>query len=371
MRDFLPVFGPFRQRFAPLVRAILEEHIAWMNLEQLRAIPKVELHRHLECSLRPSTLRELLSNNGKPIPAEQEAFAKMYLVTEPMDDLEGVLGKFLATQGVLSTEQVLERITFEAIEDAYFDGVRILELRYAPTFVQMGHEHLSFERIHEAIIRGRDRATAKYPIAVGMIAIIQRILPFAEGEKVASFVIDNRKTFVGLDLADNEIGFDSKPFAPLFQRAKAAGLHLTVHSGEADVPDSPEFVRTAVEVLGAERIGHGVQIYQSPEMIEFIRSRGIPLELCPTSNWLTHAVTDLKKHPFKQLMDSGVRVTINSDDPGVFGIDLSNEYRVLHEGLGLTLEDFNRCNDTAAAASFIPFEQKQKVWPRKISTATV
>jgi adenosine deaminase len=342
-----------------------------MNLEQLRAIPKVELHRHLECSLRPSTLRELLSSGGKPIPADAEAFAKMYLVTQPMDDLEAVLGKFLATQGVLSTEDVLERITFEAVEDAFLDGVRILELRYAPTFVQMGHEHLSFDRIHAAIVRGRDRACAKYPIAVGLIAIIQRILPFAEGERVTDFAIAHRDTFVGLDLADNEVGFDSRPFGPLFQRARAAGLHITVHSGEADVPGSPEFVRTAVEVLGAERIGHGVQIHQSPEMIDFIRTRRIPLELCPTSNWLTNAVTELHKHPFKKLMEAGVPVTINSDDPGVFGIDLTNEYRVLHEGLGLALEDFNRCNDIAAAASFIPHDVKQKVWPRKISTDKV
>ncbi len=342
-----------------------------MNLEQLRAIPKVELHRHLECSLRPSTLRELLAGGGREVPDDAEAFAKMYLVTQPMDDLEAVLGKFLATQGVLSTEEVLERITFEAIEDAFQDGVRILELRYAPTFIQQGHEHLSFDQIHSAIVRGRDRACARYPIAVGLIAIVQRILPVSEGERVTDFVIANRKTFVALDLADNEIGFDSRPFAPLFKRAKTAGLHITVHSGEADVPESPEFVRTAVELLGAERVGHGVQIQHSPEMIEFIRSRGITLELCPTSNWLTHAVPRLDAHPFRRLMEAGVPVTINSDDPGVFGIDLTNEYRVLHESLGLTLDDFNRCNDTAAAASFIPHDQKQKVWPRPISTVKV
>ena len=342
-----------------------------MNLEQIRQIPKVELHRHLECSLRPSTLRELLSVNGHPVPEEKEAFAKMYLVTEPMDDLEAVLGKFLATQTVLSTEDVLERIAYEAVEDAYLDGVRILELRYAPTFVQQGHEQLSFDRIHAAIVRGTNRAKAKFPIAVGLIAIIQRILPFEDGQKVAEFAIANKDTFCGLDLADNEVGFDSKKFAPLFQKAKQAGLHITVHSGEADVPGSPEFVRDAVEVLGAERIGHGVQIHQSKDMISFMISRGIPLELCPTSNWLTHAVSALDKHPFKQLMDQGVKVTINSDDPGVFGIDLSNEYRVLHEGLGLTLEDFTRCNDVAAAASFIPLAERQKVWPRPISTVKV
>ena len=101
-------------------------------------------------------------------------------------------------------------------------------------------------------------------------------------------------------------------------------------------------------------------------MIAFVKARDIPLELCPTSNWLTNAVTSLDKHPFRQLMEAGVKVTINSDDPGVFGIDLTNEYRVLHERLGLTLEDFNACNDTAAAVSFIPLSERQKAWPRPI-----
>ncbi len=336
-----------------------------MTLEQLRAIPKVELHRHLECSLRPSTLRELLGGAGLEVPTDQAKFDLKYLVTQPMDDLEAVLGKFLATQGVLSTEDVLTRITFEAIEDAYADGIRILELRYAPTFIQLGHEHLSFKQIHAAILRGVAKAKS-IPVAVGLIAIIQRTLSFEEGERVTKFVIENCDSFVGLDLADNEVGFDSKKFAPLFQRAKRAGLHITVHSGEADVPGSPEFVRDAIEVLGAERIGHGVQIYQSPSMIEFVKSRRIPLELCPTSNWLTNAVTALRKHPFQILMKAGVPVTINSDDPGVFGIDLTNEYEVLHEHFGFTEAEFNQCNDTAAAASFIPFAERQKVWPRAI-----
>lgn len=336
-----------------------------MTLDELRAIPKVELHRHLEACIRPSTLRELLSQHGLEVPADPKKFADLYLVTEPMNDLESVLQKFLATQKVLSTEDILTRITFEAIEDAYADGIRILELRYAPTFIQGGHANLSFEQIHRAIVRGVEKAR-QIPIAVGLIAIIQRILSVEEGDRVVNFVIANRDTFIGLDLADNEVGFDSKAFAPQFAKAKAAGLRITVHSGEADIPESPEFVRTAVDVLGAERIGHGVQIFRSPEMIEFIRSRGIPLELCPTSNWLTHAVSSLDRHPFRELMKSGVKVTINSDDPGVFGIDLTNEYLVLHREFGFGLAEFTKCNDTAATASFIPLAERQKVWPRPI-----
>lgn len=324
-----------------------------INSQTLRTLPKVELHRHLECSLRPSTLRELLTLSGLEVPKDPTAFANLYLVKEPMDDLESVLRKFLATQKVLSTEQVLERIAYEAVEDAHNEGIHTLELRYAPTFVQQGHEDLSFDQIHQAFVRGLERGKKQYGVAAGLIAIIQRILPVSEGKRVTDFVIANRDTFIGIDLADNEVGFDSKPFAPLFEKARAAGLHITVHAGEADVPNAPQTVRDAIDILGAERIGHGVQIYRSPEMIEYVKSKNITLELCPTSNWLTHAVKSLDQHPIRKLMEAGVAVTINSDDPGVFGIDLTHEYQVLQTHLGFTEADFATCNATATRASFL------------------
>lgn len=339
--------------------------MGFMKKDALIQLPKVELHRHLECSLRLSTLCELAPQVGIEIPKTDAELKKALLVTEPMRDLEAVLKKFLATQAVLHSEEILTRITYEAIEDAVQEGIRILELRYAPTFVQYRHENLSFEMIHQAIVNGVEMAK-HLPIAVGLIAIIQRILPYEIGERVTDFAIDHRDTFVALDLADNEVGFDAAKFAPLFVKAKKAGLHITVHSGEADVPGSAEYVRTAIELLGAERIGHGVQIYKSPEMMAFVRDRKIPLELCPTSNWLTNAVPSVATHPFRQLMEAGVPVTINSDDPGVFNIDLVNEYQVLANLHRMTEAEFNHCNDTAASASFIPLATKQKHWPRKI-----
>jgi adenosine deaminase len=324
-----------------------------MTSAELRKMPKVELHRHLDCSMRLSTMRELARAAGLEVPDSPEAFADKYLVKTPMNDLEAVLTKFLAAQKILGSEAVLERLGFEGVEDGFNEGIKILELRYAPTFISEGHPHLTFDKIHEALVRGIERAKKKYPVQVGLIAIIQRTLPVSVAASVTDFAISNKKTFVGLDLADNEVGFDAKPFAPHFARAKAAGLHITVHSGEADIPGAPLKVKDAVELLGAERIGHGLQIHRDHAVMEYMARKEIPLEICPTSNWLTNAVPSIKDHPIRKLMSNGVLVTINTDDPGVFDFDLVHEYEVLQREHAFTACDFDRCNETAVKHSFI------------------
>lgn len=338
--------------------------------DELRAIPKVELHRHLECSMRLATLRDLAREIGLKVPATETELREMFLVTTPMHDLETVLNKFLLTQKVLHSEEALTRITHEVIEDAVSENIRILELRYAPTYVLADHPNLSFEKIHAAILQGIAQ-TAHLPIAVGLIAIIQRVVDLPAAQRVTDFAIANRDTFVGLDLADNEVGYACGPFAPLFKKARFAGLHLTAHAGEADFPGAVQSLRDTIDCLKVERIGHGVQCYRDAALMEVLRERKITLELCPTSNWLTNAVTSLKAHPFKKLLDAGIPVTINSDDPGVFGIDLHNEYEVLEREQGLDRAAFERCNDFAAAASFIPLKLKQRYWPRAIDPSLV
>lgn len=334
--------------------------------QQIIKMPKAELHRHLELSLRHSTIRELAPQVGIELPSD-EAFAERFLIKEPMQDLGSVLNKFLDTQKLLGSEQILERIAYECCEDAYkIEGIRILELRYAPTFVRQNHEYLSFAQIHQAIVKGIQRAEKDFPIAVGLLCIIQRILPVEEAEAVTDFAIENKDSFLGLDLADNEVGFDSKPFAPFFARAKKAGLGITVHSGEANVAKAPRYVRDAIDYLGATRIGHGVQIYRDPEMMDYVKAQGVVLELCPTSNWLTNAITNLKKHPIRELKNYGVLTTINTDDPGIFNIDLNHEYRLLHRELGFSLDELAECAQVAAQASFIPTEKKQRVWEQAL-----
>lgn len=323
--------------------------------------PKVELHRHLELSLRPETIWELAPQIGIHLKSQQD-FQDRFMILEPMKDLGTVLNKFLDTQKLLSSPEILERIAYEACADASRkENIRILELRYAPTFVQMGHK-MSFEQIHEAIVAGVTRAEVEYPIAVGLICIVQRILPVTDAERVVDFAIANKDSFVGMDLADNEEGFDAKPFAPAFQRAAKAGLGITIHSGEAPNDKAPQWVLDAIEVLGAQRIGHGVQIYRDESVMRQIRDKGIPLELCPTSNLLTQAVPHMKFHPLKKLFDFGIKTTLNTDDPGIFNTNMNREFRIARETLGFTQSDLEKCMQYAAEASFIPLAKRKTVW---------
>lgn len=309
---------------------------------------------------------ELSALIGLNIPKDYEAQREFLLVTSPMKDLGAVLDKFLNAQKLLASEEILTRLAFEACEDAFNDGVRILELRYAPTFIAEGHSHLTFEKIHQAICAGLAKARTKFPLAVGLICILQRIKPFPEAERVCDFAIENKESFIGIDLADNEVGFDPKVFAPLFLKAKKAGLRITVHSGESVNSTSAQWVKDSIEVLGAERIGHGIQIINNPDILNYVRDKKIPLEVCPISNWLTQACKTHQEHPIRKLIQAGVKVTINSDDPGIFATQLSDDYAVLHQVHKFQIEDFDRANDIAARASFISDSEKRKFWPRSI-----
>lgn len=325
----------------------------------LRNIHKVDLHRHLDCSARWSTLIELAPQVGislAPTAAQQK---EQFLITSPMKDLASVLNKFFNAQKVLASSEILTRLAYEACEDAFNDGVRLIEFRYAPTFITDGHPNLDFDKIHQALIAGVQQAQKNFPIAVGFICIVQRIRSYEIAAEVVDFAINHKDSFLGLDLADNEEGFDPKVFAPLFQKAKNAGLHITIHSGETPSDAAAGWVKDSVEILGAERIGHGIQIIRNPQILKYIADRKIPLEVCPISNYLTQAFKTYEEHPIRKLMQAGVAITINSDDPGIFGTVLSDDYEVLHRVHSFNEEEFRLINQTAFKASFIPEKEKQ------------
>ena len=329
-------------------------------------IPKVELHCHLEACFQLQTVKEIGQTLGLDIPEDPEVFRQEWLITEPVDNLELALKKFANIQKLWGSEETIERLTYEACEYGVEQNIRIFELRYSPDFIRAANPRLSFEKIHEAVVRGVARA--KRPdFAVGLIGIVQKTLSLEDAGYTTDFIIAHKASFAGIDMADMDIGFGIRRFAPLMLKAKQAGLHVTLHSGEENVPEAPQHVRVAIEELGAERIGHGIYAIRDPDVMDLIKRENVLLELCPTSNRLTNSVPSIRAHPLRKLMEAGVMVSINSDDPHLFGIDLCHEYEVVHNELGLTLEDFNRINDHAAACSFLTPEEKQKVWPRETS----
>lgn len=331
-----------------------------MNLIE---IPKAELHRHLELSLRDETIKEIAPSFGFYLKNEED-FNHHFKILSPMKDLGSALHKFLDTQKLLASTEILERIAYEACEDAYKkEGIRVLELRYAPTFVAMDHNDLTFQKIHDSFVKGITKAEKDFPIAIGLIGILQRILPVDKNMEVMNFMVENKETFVGVDLADNEVGFDPGPFAPCFDLAVKNGIKVTIHAGEAKEKDSEKNIIEAVEKLHASRIGHGIQCYRTPEVLKFVVDKQLPLEVSPTSNILTGAVDSIAEHPIRKLLDAGAYVTLSSDDPGIFNQNTLEDYQLLLDNKILTVDELKTCSDRAAKASFIDKEKVQKVWP--------
>lgn len=334
-----------------------------MTTPAIQALPKVELHCHLELAFRASTLREWAQAQGMDVGTPQK-FNQSFLIEAPMNDLPSVLHKFLNTRDVINTLDKVEQLAFEACEDMHLtSNVRVLELRYAPSFLLDVHTHMNADDMLAAIQRGLARAEAAYPMVTGLIGLLQRIKSVKDNTWWADWMLERKAHFVGMDLADDEVAYPAQPFAPLFQRAKAAGLGITVHAGEPRVPEAPGNILVALDELGADRIGHGVQAIHDETVVQRLVDDAIPLELCPWSNVLTGAVDSVAAHPFRQLMHQGVRTTLNTDDPGVMNVTLNQECENVVRHLGMTVEDLRQCNEWAREASFISKQRISTVWP--------
>lgn len=321
----------------------------------LREIGKVELHRHLEGSLRVASLLEIAREHRLPLPAATlEALAAKVQVLQPMGDLMEVLAAFDVFQRSFVTTELVERLTFEAVEDAARENIRLLELRFSPDFMARPHS-LDWDALMEALLRGVARARREHDLAVGLIAIASRGYGVESAVKTAAFALRWRHALVGFDLADDEIRFPSRLFVEPLSGVRAAGLPITVHSGEAA---GPEFVWQSIELLGASRIGHGVAVAAEARLIEKCIAGKITLEMCPTSNLRTRAVPSMVEHPASRLLRAGVQVTLNSDDPGLFGIDLTHELEVARRELGFSDRELALATRHALEASFLPAGEK-------------
>lgn len=333
----------------------------------LKAASKVELHRHLEGTVRLQTLIDLYRDAGEPLEeATPEELAPRAQVTEPMESLEAVLAFFTIAQRAFRDPEAVERVAYEAVEDLGLDGVRLAELRFSPDFMCSPHG-LDWDEAMKAIVRGAERGARDHDVTVGLIAIFSRTYGMSSLRRTVDFALRWRERLVGFDLADEERSYPPSMYVDALAPLADAGLPLTAHYGESGGPQLP---REAIDALGVRRLGHGVSVARDPQVTALARDRGVALEMCPTSNHRTHAVASLAEHPARRLLDQGVRVTINTDDPALFGIDLTHEWEVCRNDLGFTDEDLRRATVNAIDASFVDEAAKAVVRRRHFEWLT-
>jgi len=325
------------------------------------AIPKTEIHVHLEGAIRTQTIIDVAKEYDLNLPAyeanELDQYVKVY---DQMRDLHAVLEAFDIFQRSIASPEVAERIAWELFEDAANQNIKLFEVRFSPDWAFHGHS-LDWDACLEGLLRAKTRAEKAFDMAIGYIVITSRSMGPPSCVTTVDWAIRHKQHILGVDLADSERDFPLQEFVPPIMKAKEAGLKVTIHSGE----DSPaSFVKETIELAGPDRIGHGIHSIEDMSVIELLKERGITLEVNPWSNYLTSAVRTIEEHPLKQLFDLGVKVTINSDDPEVLETNLNNEYRIAHELLDMSLDEIATCNRYAYEASFIPAQEKKRVWEK-------
>jgi adenosine deaminase len=316
----------------------------------------VELHRHLDGNIRLETVLDLGRRHNLPLPAWTLDELRPHVeITGREPSLVEFLAKFAVLRQVMVDYDAVRRIVRENLEDAAREGIDYIELRFSPYFMAEQHG-LDTLGVAEAACDALEEARGKVPVQAKLIGIVSRHYgPEIGWIEVEAAIRNRHRGIVALDLAGDEAGFPGELFVRHFERAREAGLRAIAHAGEAAGAAS---VRQAVLELGAERIGHGVRAVEDPAVLELLLERGIPLEVCPTSNVQTSTVASYAAHPLPALLRGGHAVTLNTDDPSISGIDLAHEYRVAEEELGLSEEEIQKLQDNAVRAAFLTPEER-------------
>lgn len=320
-----------------------------------RSLPKIELHRHLEGSLRIQTLVSIALEHGLTLPSFTAEGLRPFVQMMPGEprSWQHFLSKFQVLRQFYRSKKVIQRVTHEVIADAAADNVRYMELRFTPQALN-NLVKCDYAEVVEWVCEAAHQAAQTHAIQVALILSMNRHESVDIGSEVVDAAIAFRdRGVVGIDLAGQEANISSRPFAALFERARAEGLFVTAHAGEWAGPES---VREVVETLNPDRLGHGVRASEDAEVMQLLRDRGITLEVCPSSNIDSGTVASYAVHPLRTLYQSGVRTTINTDDPLISNITLTDEYSAAMEHLGFGLVDVQRNILNAAEAAFLPPE---------------
>ncbi|WP_044338771.1 adenosine deaminase [Rossellomorea aquimaris] len=319
-------------------------------------MPKIELHCHLDGSVRPETIIDIAKREGIPIPSFDIEEMKEELIA-PLDckSLDEYLEKFSIPNAVMQSKENLKRITFELYEDAAEENVKYMEVRFAPLLhTQKG---LSVEEIIGSVIEGMKEAEEHFDIKGNIILSCMRTM----SAERAFEVVEQGKIFLGkgvvaIDLcASEEEGFCGKFIEPI-ALAREYGYRVTIHAGETGIGRN---VLEAVEWLGAERIGHGVYMTDCPEAYQVVKEKQIVLEICPTSNVQTKAVNQFRDHPLYDFHRDGIKITINTDNRTVSDTTMTKECDLVWNEFSMSEEDYREIYMNSVEAAFASDEVKE------------
>ncbi len=325
-------------------------------IEVFRALPKTDLHVHLDGSLRLETILDIAQHEGIELPANNvDGLREAIGCGKVFGSLVEYLRGFEITLKVMQTEEALERIAFELAEDAHQENVRYMEVRYSPMLhTQRG---LKLTKVVEAVLAGLRRARETYGIKANVIICgIRNISPESSYEMAELAVAYKGRGVVGFDLAGAEYDHPAKHHRQAFQLVRDNNINSTIHAGEAYGPES---IAQAIHVCGAHRIGHGVRLRENGDLLHYVNDHRIPLECCPSSNVQTGAVRDLASHPLKLYFDLGLRVTINTDNRLITDTSVSKELWLVHTEMHMPFRDIRSMVVAGFKSSFQPFHEKQ------------
>jgi adenosine deaminase len=331
--------------------------MALIHSELLRRLPKAELHCHLDGSVRPQTLIDLGREYHKAMPRDTADALRDYMRVDDARSLEDYLARFDVTLSVMQTEESLERIAYELAMDAAEDGVRYIEVRYAPVLNVRGG--LELGAAVEAPLRGLARAERDGgAMSRVIICGLRHMAPDVSMELARLAVAYKSHGVVAFDLAGGELGNPASLHAAAFAYARDHDLACTCHAGEGADASS---VREAVHVCGANRIGHATRLFEDESLTQYVNDRRIALEICLTSNVQTHAVESYQEHPLRMYYDRGMNVVLNTDNRLMSGTTLTAEYMHAANTLSFTFNELCEIALNGFASAFLPWEQRERL----------
>jgi len=320
--------------------------------------PLIDLHRHLDGSVRLETILDLGRLHKIPLPGNSlDELRPHVVVTTPQPGLIEFLAKFKWMTAVLADYDACRRVARENVEDAHREGIRYIELRFSPAFMADAH-NLDPSRVTAAVIEGVREGEAATGVKANLIGILTRTYGPVRARRELRALLDHKNEITALDLAGDEGNWPAELFVEHFKEGRGAGWQVTVHAGEAAGAQS---IVTAIEQLGATRIGHAVRAAEDAAVMDLLRERRIGIEANLTSNVQTSTVPDYASHPLKKFLESGLLATINTDDPGISGIDLAYELDVAAPAAGLNESQVIRALENAWEIAFLGPEEKARL----------